>query len=350
MAGLAHHEDEVGDRGAVDRAAGAGPQHDGDLRDHPAGADVAEEDVGVAGQRDHALLDAGPAGVVEPDDRAAHAHGQIHHLDDLLGEDLAEAAAEHGEVLAEHADPAAVDRAVAGDDAVAPGAVVLEAEPVGAVTGEHVQLGERSRVEQQVDPLAGGQLAAGVLARDRILASRAEGLFAQLPQPLALFLDRHRTSARDLARHFGIDQVCRDPMCGTPQRSRRLPKRRPPPGSRRSSRAPGGCGRPGPYDQTVPDDVTLTVLVFAALRERLGAGPLRGPRARGCPAGAALAARCPSRSAGTAAPPGVRYAVNDAWANEAAPLADGDRVAIIAAGVRRMTVPVLTASRCAWTR
>ena len=65
-----------------------------------------------------------------------------------------------GEVLAEDEDHPAVDRAVAGDHAVAPGPVVLQAEAVGPVAGEHVELGEAARVEQEVDPLAGGQLAA----------------------------------------------------------------------------------------------------------------------------------------------------------------------------------------------
>ena len=55
---------------------------------------------------------------------------QVHDLDDLLAEHLAQRAAEDGEVLGEHAHRAAVDRAVAGDDAVAVGPVVLHAEAV----------------------------------------------------------------------------------------------------------------------------------------------------------------------------------------------------------------------------
>ena len=37
---------------------------------------------------------------------------------------------------------------------------------MGAVPGQLVELGERAGVEQQVDPLAGGQLAARVLFLD----------------------------------------------------------------------------------------------------------------------------------------------------------------------------------------
>ena len=111
-----------------------------DLRDHAGGADVAEEDLAVAGQPLDPLLDAGPGRVVDADDRAAVALGQVHQLDHLLGEGLAERAAEDGEVLREDRDLAAVDRAEAGDDAVAVGARALHAELVRAVPHERIEL------------------------------------------------------------------------------------------------------------------------------------------------------------------------------------------------------------------
>jgi hypothetical protein len=74
---------------------------------------------------DDALLDAGAAGVVEADDRDADLHGPVHDLDDLLAEDLAERAAEDGEVLGEHAIWRPSTCAVAGDDAIAVGPVLL---------------------------------------------------------------------------------------------------------------------------------------------------------------------------------------------------------------------------------
>ena len=81
----------------------------------------------------------------------------------MTGQDLTEAATEDRGVLGEHAHVAAVDGAVAGDDAVAVGAVLLQAEVGGPVTREGVELHEGARVEQGVDALAGGHLALGVL-------------------------------------------------------------------------------------------------------------------------------------------------------------------------------------------
>ena len=102
-------------------AAGARAHDQGDLRDDAGGVHVAPEDLAVEAERDHALLDAGAAALVDADDRAAGLDREVHDLDDLLAVDLAERAAEDGEVLGEHADLAAVDGAVAGDDAVAVG-------------------------------------------------------------------------------------------------------------------------------------------------------------------------------------------------------------------------------------
>ena len=58
VAGVLHHHDEVGDRRRVDRAAGARAHDRGDLRDDAGGERVAEKDVGVAAEREHAFLDA----------------------------------------------------------------------------------------------------------------------------------------------------------------------------------------------------------------------------------------------------------------------------------------------------
>ena len=176
VGGAVDHDREVGDRGGVDVAAGAGAHDQADLRDHAAGVDVALEDLAVEAERDHALLDAGAGALVDADDRAAGLDGEVHHLGDLLAVDLAQRAAEDGEVLGEHAGLAAVDGAEAGDHAVAVGPVLLQAERGGAVPGELVELDEGALVEELLDALAGGHLALGVLLLDRLGRARVDGL------------------------------------------------------------------------------------------------------------------------------------------------------------------------------
>ncbi len=165
-----------------------GPMHERDLRDHARRLHVAPEDLGVAAERDDALLDARAARVVDPDERAAEAQREVHHLADLLGEGLAERPAEDGEVLREHEDPAAVHETVAGDHAVTVGAPAQHVEVRVAVADERVELDERPGVEERLDALAGEPLAPLVLSRDRAFVARVARLVAE---PL---------EARELAR------------------------------------------------------------------------------------------------------------------------------------------------------
>ena len=169
VAGALDHEGEVGDRGGVDRPARARAHDQRHLRDDARGHHVAVEDLGEQAERHHALLNPGAPAVVDPDDRAAGLQRVIHDLDDLLAVDLAQRPAEHREVLAEHADRPAVHGAVPGDHAVPVGPGGRDAEVGGAVPGQLVELGERARVEQHVDPLPRGPLAPLVLLGHRLL-------------------------------------------------------------------------------------------------------------------------------------------------------------------------------------
>ncbi|CAB5034379.1 unannotated protein [freshwater metagenome] len=74
--------------------------------------------------------------------------------------------AEHCEVLAEDIDQAAIDRAVAGDHAVARDLLRLHAEIDRAMLDIHVVFLERARIEERVDALACRQLALAVLRLD----------------------------------------------------------------------------------------------------------------------------------------------------------------------------------------
>src|SRR5690606_870314 len=124
------------------------------------------EDLAVQAQGDDALLDPGTGTFVDADQRGPGLDRQIHDLGDLLAVDLAERTAEDREVLGEGTDLTAVDGAVAGDDAVTVGAVLLEAEGGGAVAGQLDDLHEGALDEEELDALAGRQTALGVLLLD----------------------------------------------------------------------------------------------------------------------------------------------------------------------------------------
>jgi hypothetical protein len=131
---------------------------------------------GIAGERRNALLDACAARIVDADHRRADLHRRIHDLADLHRVPFGHRAAEDGEILAEDEDQPAVDRARAGDDAVAGDLLtVAHAEVDAVVLDVSVNLLERILVEQDVEPLARGELALGMLRVDPALSAAHPG-------------------------------------------------------------------------------------------------------------------------------------------------------------------------------
>ena len=101
---------------------------------------------------------------------------EIHDLHDLRGVGLRERSAEHGEVLREGEDLAAVDEAVAGDDAVARDDLLSIPKSRQRWVTSLSSSSKVPGIEQQLDPLARGQLAGGVLALcSRVLAAAELG-------------------------------------------------------------------------------------------------------------------------------------------------------------------------------
>ena len=136
------------------------------MRDHARGEHVAQEHLAIAAERRHALLDARAAGIEQADDRRAVPERHVLDLHHLFGVGFRQRAAEHGEVLGEDVGDAAVDGAPAGDHAVAGHARLLHAEIDAAVLDIHVELLEGALIEQEIEPLARGELAAGMLRLD----------------------------------------------------------------------------------------------------------------------------------------------------------------------------------------
>src|SRR5204862_7959356 len=141
------HEDEVGHRGRIDRATGAGAHDQADLRDHAGSQHIALEHLGIAGEAGDALLDSRAAAVVEADHRSADLHRHVHDLAYLLRVALAQGAAEHGKILGEDEHQPAVYRARPRDHAVARDLLLLHAEVDAIMLDVHVIFFEASRIE-----------------------------------------------------------------------------------------------------------------------------------------------------------------------------------------------------------
>ena len=134
------------------------------------------------------------------DDRRAVLDRQIHDLADLLGVRFGQRATEDGEVLAVHEDEPPVDAAVAGDDAVAEVALLVEAEVGGAMRDERIDLGEAVVVEQELESFAGRELAARVLLFEPLRSPAQSRIAAHRGQPFELVGSRHARTPSSMHR------------------------------------------------------------------------------------------------------------------------------------------------------
>ena len=190
--------------------AAQGPSIAGDQRHDAGHLHLLAEEVARAGeQRARRLLDPGAGRVEQPDQRHPLSQrdlAQAGHLE-LAGHP--HRAGHHREVVGGDRARAAVDVAPAGDDAVGGSLLALHRplREVRAAVDAH--LDERALVDQQVDPLAGRELAALVLLGDLLLAAAQLRLLA----PLVEVLGRARTSSVwGLGARAGLGRVAHFPF------------------------------------------------------------------------------------------------------------------------------------------
>jgi hypothetical protein len=197
VAGPLDHEDEIGDSRRIGGTSGAWAEDDTDLGDHLRRPHIAVEDLTVSIEANHAFLNTCATAVVDADDGYAERHCQVHYFVNLLGGRFAEAPAKDAEILAVHADPSPLYRPMACNDTVGVRARSLEAELVGAMSDEHVQLGEGSRVKQALDAFPSSHLSPGMLACDRLDWAGLQRLLlpiCQLGDTLAVYRSPRITS------------------------------------------------------------------------------------------------------------------------------------------------------------
>ena len=171
IAGVLDHENEVGQRRAVDRPARARPHDHADLRDDAAGKGIAQENVGVAAETDDSFLNARAAAVVQADQRRAGLHRHVHDFADFPGSDFAQRAADDREILRKDVDQPPVDRPPAGDDAVGRITIFFQSEVARAMRDKGIEFAKAARIEQDVQPLTSGIATEVMLTLDAFLAA-----------------------------------------------------------------------------------------------------------------------------------------------------------------------------------
>ena len=158
----------------------------------PDGQRVAQKNVGVAAETDDTFLNARAAGIVQPNNRRADLHRQVHHLADFFGVSFGKGTAKDCEVLREDKHLAAVDQAVAGDNAIAGIFLFVQTKIARAMLNQLVEFFERARHQ------AGNQFVRARSSCRRCVASQ------RAPRRHLL---RHVADARAVDRAWTVWQV-----------------------------------------------------------------------------------------------------------------------------------------------
>ena len=150
------HQNEIGHRGGINRAAGARTHDQADLRHHARSQNIALEHFGISCERGNPLLDTRSARIVYANHRRAILQRHIHDFTNFLGMRLRERAPEHGEVLRENINHSAINRAPTGDHTIAGRALFFHTKISAAMRNKHVKLFETVFIQQQLNPFARG--------------------------------------------------------------------------------------------------------------------------------------------------------------------------------------------------
>ena len=164
LADLLHRDDHVGQLRHKGRAARAGPEDQGDLRNHAGEGRGFLHDARISVERLCAFVQIRACGIGHRHNGRACLARELQQLDDLLGRAFTHGAALDGEILRIDEHRAILHRAVAGDDAA------------GALLGggEHTRLDEAALVKELVHALARGQFAGLMLFGYAVLTAAAE--------------------------------------------------------------------------------------------------------------------------------------------------------------------------------
>ena len=181
VAGIAH-DDEVRQGGGVGRAARAGTQNHGDLRNHAGGKHIVVEHLGIAGKGRHAFLEARAAGVVHGHHRDAGFQGVLLGIRNFHGVHVAEGPALGQEVGGRAGHRTAVHQAEAGNDAVAGDFLLAHAEVVAVVAHMHADFREGAFLKEVPHAVAGCHFALFMSLVDLFLTAAEDYLLAAAVQ------------------------------------------------------------------------------------------------------------------------------------------------------------------------
>ena len=198
LAGVLHHIDEVGQSRRVHGAASARSHDYGNLGNNAGCQSVFVEDFAISCQSVNRFLNTSAAGIVDANDRSSHFQGQIQHFTDFSGMHFTQRTAFAGEILSKCIHQAAINRAVAGNNAFGGNFFRLHAKVYATMPYKLIQFHKAFGVEKEFNALTGRHLTGSMLLFNAFCAAGLHDFGLIGFQFLDFFLNSsHRTPPVD---------------------------------------------------------------------------------------------------------------------------------------------------------
>ena len=112
IAGVFHHQNKIGQCRRINSTTGTRSHDRANLWNHSGCHRIAQEYLGISGQRTYSFLNSRASRVIQSDDRRSHLHSHVHHLADLLCMRFRKSSSKHGEILCEYINQALANHTI----------------------------------------------------------------------------------------------------------------------------------------------------------------------------------------------------------------------------------------------
>ena len=118
IAGVFHHQNKIGQCRRINGTTGTRSHDRANLWNHSGCHRIAQEYLGISGQRTYSFLNSCASRVIQSDDRRSHLHSHVHHLANLLCMRFRKSSSKHGEILCEYINQALANHTISRHNAV----------------------------------------------------------------------------------------------------------------------------------------------------------------------------------------------------------------------------------------
>ena len=112
ITGIFHHQDKICQCRRINRTSGTWAHDRTNLRNHSGCHRVAQEYLGISGQRTYPFLNSCTARVVQSDDGCSHLHSHVHHFTNFLSVRFRKSSTKYGEILCKDINQALANHTV----------------------------------------------------------------------------------------------------------------------------------------------------------------------------------------------------------------------------------------------